>query len=56
MKAYIFGLFENNEEIDRTSLDENNVNLAHTIMVIDEGRIDCKHLSVSLIDEVEENE
>ena len=54
MKAYIYGLFENDEQIDQTSLDEMNENLAYEIMVNDEGRIDCPHLKVSLIDEVEE--
>ena len=54
MKAYIYGLFENDEEIDRTSLDEMNENLAYDIMVRDEGRTECKHLEVAFIEEVEE--
>jgi hypothetical protein len=54
MINYIYGLFENGELIDQTSLDEMNENLAHEIMVKDEGRVDCKHLEVKLIDEVQE--
>jgi len=54
MKAYIYGLYENEELIDQTSLDEINENLAYEIMVIDEKRINRKHLTVKLIDEVQE--
>ena len=56
MKAYIYGLFENEEQIDQTSLDEMNENLAYEIMVTDEGRTPCKHLTVNLLEEVEEEE
>ena len=56
MKSYIYGLFKNDKQIDQTSLNEMNENLAHEIMVIDEGRVDCKHLKVCLIEEVEEDE
>ena len=55
--AYFYGLFDvNGEQIDQTSLDEMNENLAWEIMVKDEGRVECKHLSVSFIEEVEEAE
>ena len=54
-KSYIYGLFDGDEEIDRTSLDEMNENLAWEIMVEDEGR-NPKGLSVSLIDEVKDDE
>ncbi len=53
--AYIFGLFENGEEIDRTSLDENNSNLASDLFFGEFGYTDCKHMGVSLIEEVEED-
>ena len=55
MKAYIYSLFDGDEQIDQTSLDEMNENLAWEIMVVDEGR-NPKGLSVSLVDEVEEDE
>jgi len=54
-KSYIYALFDGYEEIDRTSLDEMNENLAWEIMVEDEGR-NPKGLSVSLIDEVREDD
>ena len=53
MKAYIYSLFDGEEQIDLTSLDEMNENLAWSIMVEDEGR-NPKGLSVSLMDEMEE--
>ena len=53
MKAYIYSLFDGEEQIDSTSLDEMNENLAWSIMVEDEGR-NPKGLSVSLMDEMEE--
>ncbi len=54
--AYIFGLFENGEEIDRTSLDENNVNLASDLFFGEFGHHNCKHMGVALIEEVEEDD
>jgi len=54
MKAYIYGLFENGEEIDRTSLDEMNINLANSLFFGEFGHKDCKHMTVGLIGEVEE--
>jgi len=56
MKAYIYGLFDGDEQIDQTSLDEMNENLAYEIMVKEEGRIDCKHLAVSFLGETEEED
>ena len=49
-KSYIYALYDGEEQIDQTSLDELNENLAWEIMVKDEGR-SPKGLSVSLIDE-----
>jgi len=54
-KSYIYGLFDGDEQIDQTSLDEMNENLAWEIMVEDEKR-NPKGLSISLIDEVKEND
>jgi len=54
-KSYIYVLFDGDEQIDQTSLDEMNENLAWQIMVTDEGR-NPKGLSVSLIDEVQEDD
>ncbi len=54
MKSYIYGLFENGKQIDTTSLDEMNENLAYEIMVEGEGRVDCPHLQVGLIEGVED--
>lgn len=54
MKSYIYGLFENGEQIDQTSLDELNENLASEIMIEGENRINCKHLEVTFIGEEEE--
>jgi hypothetical protein len=51
--SYIYGLFDGEEQIDQTSLDEMNENLAWEIMVDDENR-NPKGLSVCLIDEVQE--
>ena len=51
--SYIYALFDGEEQIDQTSLDEMNENLAYSIMVEDEGR-NPKGLSVSLIHEVQE--
>ena len=56
MTEYIYGLFENGQQIDQTSLDEMNENLAWEIMVVDEGRTPCKHLGVCLIEEIEQND
>jgi len=53
MKAYIYALFDGDDQIDQTSLDEMNENLAWSIMVEDEER-NPKGLSVGLVDEREE--
>ena len=50
MKDYIFGLYENNELIDQTSLDENNLNLAIELFFGEFGYKDCKHMSVALLE------
>lgn len=52
-KSYIYGLFDGDEQIDQTSLDEMNENLAYEIMVEDEGR-NPKGLKIEFIEEVEE--
>ncbi len=55
MKEYIYGLFDGEKQIDQTSLDELNENLAYVIMVEEERR-NPKGLTISLIDELgEEN-
>jgi hypothetical protein len=51
--SYIYALFDGDNQIDQTSLDEMNENLAWEIMVDDEGR-NPKGLSVGLVDEVYE--
>jgi len=53
---YVFGLWENNELIDQTYLDENNVNLAHELFFTEFGYTECKHMDVYLIDEIEVEE
>jgi hypothetical protein len=54
MKNYIYGLFAGEEQIDQTSLDEENEELAYEIMVKDEGRTDVKNLTIELVDVNEE--
>lgn len=49
LQEYIYGLFENGEQIDQTSLDELNENLAWEIMVTDEKRKNNSNLKVQLI-------
>ena len=53
ISSYIYALFDGDNQIDQTSLDEMNENLAWEIMVDDEGR-NPKGLSVGLVDEVYE--
>ncbi len=52
MTEYIYGLFDDDKQIDQTSLDEINENLAYTIMITEEGRNWNNHLSIQLIEEV----
>ena len=53
---YIYGLFYNGEQIDETSLDELNENLAYSIMRADHESKDENLLSVSLIEERQQDE
>ena len=56
MKEYIYGLFYHGEQIDETSLDEMNENLAWDIMIEDHESKDKNLLSVQLTDEREEQD
>lgn len=56
MKSYIYALLENDTEIDRTSLNEENINLASELFFSEFGHDDCKHMSVVFIEEVQDDE
>jgi len=53
MKEYIYGLFYDGEQIDQTSLDESNKELALEIMMEDNKEKDQSLLILNLIEERE---
>lgn len=52
-KSYIYALYYGEEQIDQTSIDDKDIQLAWKIMVEDENR-NPKELTIKLIDEVQE--